>query len=191
MKRIKESDPKFVEIENTLKNAFIKGLDGDSRQYKEFLTSVSLHLRAFFKKRLFYLPDDIEDLVQETLMALHNQRHTFKQDQTLTTWVYAIARYKLIDLHRSRSIRETLNDPLDDEMEVFANSETEEFEARRDMNVLLNELPDRQRLPIVHVKIEGLSVDQTAKLTGMTPSAIKVGIHRGLKALASRLRIAS
>jgi RNA polymerase sigma-70 factor (ECF subfamily) len=49
-------------------------------------------------------------------------------------------------------------------------------------------LPERQRLPIVHVKLEGLSVVETAQLTGMSESAIKVGIHRGLKALATKIR---
>ncbi len=188
MKRIKESDPKFVEIENALKRSFLSGVDGDQLLYKQFLTSVSIHLRAFFKKRLFQLPDEIEDLVQETLLAVHNQRHTFERDQVITSWVYAIARYKMIDLFRARSIKDALNDPLDDEMEIFAHSETDMFEAKRDLHVLLSGLPERQRLPIVHVKIEGLTVEQTAKLTGMTPSAIKVGIHRGLKALASQLR---
>ena len=49
-------------------------------------------------------------------------------------------------------------------------------------------LPDRQRLPIVHVKLEGLSVVETARLTGMSESAVKVGVHRGLKALAAKIR---
>jgi len=188
MKRIKENDTKFVEIERTLKRSFLQSLEGDGLQYEQFLKTLSGHLRAFFKKRLFQLPDDIEDLVQETLLAIHNHKHTFKTDQAITAWVYAIARYKLIDFYRSRSIKEALNDPLDDEMEIVAHSETDIYEAKRDLHALLSELPDRQRLPIVHVKIEGLSVLQTADLTGMTPSAIKVGIHRGLKTLAAKLR---
>ncbi len=61
-------------------------------------------------------------------------------------------------------------------------------EARRDIAKLLDTLPDRQRLPIVHVKIEGLSVLEAARLTGMSESAVKVGVHRGLKALAAKLR---
>jgi DNA-directed RNA polymerase specialized sigma24 family protein len=39
----------------------------------------------------------------------------------------------------------------------------------------------------VHVKLEGRSVAETAQLTGMSESAVKVGIHRGLKALAAKL----
>nr|MCU0805183.1 RNA polymerase subunit sigma [Burkholderiales bacterium] len=61
-------------------------------------------------------------------------------------------------------------------------------EARRDLAKLLAELPDRHRLPIVHVKIEGLSVAETAQRTGMSESAVKIGVHRGLKALAAKIR---
>ena len=50
------------------------------------------------------------------------------------------------------------------------------------------QLPDKQRLPIIHVKLQGLSVAEAAKVTGMSASAIKVGIHRGLKALAAKIR---
>jgi RNA polymerase sigma-70 factor (ECF subfamily) len=61
-------------------------------------------------------------------------------------------------------------------------------DARLDINGLLQQLPDKQRLPIVHVKLEGLSVAETARLTGLSESAVKVGIHRGLKALAAKAR---
>jgi RNA polymerase sigma-70 factor (ECF subfamily) len=61
-------------------------------------------------------------------------------------------------------------------------------EARYDVPNLLRELPARQRLPILYVKIEGDSIAGTAKRTGMSESAVKVGIHRGLKALAAKIR---
>jgi RNA polymerase sigma-70 factor (ECF subfamily) len=130
----------------------------------------------------------VEDLVQETLLAVHNQRHTYDTAQPLTAWVHAIARYKLIDFLRRRSGREAMNDPLDDEDDLLATSDEEAREARRDMAALLAKLPDRHRLPIQHVKIEGLTVAEAAKLTGMSESAVKVGIHRGLKALAALIR---
>jgi len=41
---------------------------------------------------------------------------------------------------------------------------------------------------VVHVKIEGRSVAETATLTGMSESAIKVNVHRALKALAAKVR---
>ncbi len=187
MQRI-EDEGRARADESRLQQLFVRGLAGDARAYHEFLKDLSAHLRAFLRKRLYQLPDDVEDLVQETLLAIHTQRHTYRQDQPLTAWVHAIARYKFVDLLRKRSGRESLNDPLDDELEVFATSDEEAADARRDLGKLLQTLPDRQRLPIVHMKLEGLSVVETARLTGMSQSAVKVGVHRGLRALAAKIR---
>jgi len=174
------------DAEAALRSLFLRGLDGDAKAYRDFLQRLSAHLRAFLGRRLFGWPDDVEDLVQECLLAMHNQRHTYQSDQPLTAWVHAIARYKMIDLLRAKSSREALQDPIDDEQGLFAASDIEASDARRDLGGLLETLPERQRLPIVHVKIEGLSVAETASLMGMSESAVKVGIHRGLKALAAR-----
>lgn len=73
-------------------------------------------------------------------------------------------------------------------MDLFSSADTEAAEARRDLNKLLADLPDHFRLPIMHTKLEGLSVREAADLSGMSESAIKVGVHRGLKALAAKIR---
>lgn len=188
MERIEERDVRLATSENQLRELLVQGLGGDAAAYHRFLKALSAHLRAYFRKRLFQRPDEVEDLVQETLLAVHNQRHTYRLDLPLTAWVHAIARYKLVDLLRARMSREALTDPLDDEHELFAVSDTDADEARKDLNKLLAGLPERQRLPIVHVKLEGLSVVEAAQLTGMSESAIKIGVHRGLKALAAKIR---
>ena len=69
-----------------------------------------------------------------------------------------------------------------------AASDTEAADARRDLAKLLERLPDRQRLPIIHMKLQGLSVVEAARATGMSEAAVKVGVHRGLKALAAMIR---
>ena len=132
-------------IEDRLRDLLVCGLAGDALTYHAFLKELSTHLRAFLKGRLTRLPDEVEDLVQETLLAVHNQRHTYDARQPLTAWVHAIARYKLVDLLRRRAGRDALNDPLDDELAVFAHSDTEAADARRDLGKLLECLPDRQR----------------------------------------------
>jgi RNA polymerase sigma factor (sigma-70 family) len=176
------------DTEAALRALFLQGLAGDAVAYRAFLQQLSQHLRAFLGRRLFGWPDDVEDLVQECLLAMHNQRHTYHSDQPLTAWVHAIARYKMIDLLRAKSGREALHDPLDDDAALFAESATEAADARRDLHALLSTLPERQRLPIVHTKLEGLSVAEAAGLTGMSESAVKVNVHRGLKALAQKLK---
>lgn len=174
--------------EDRLRDLLLRGLSGDEPAYHAFLRELSAHLRAFLRRRLARLPDEVEDLVQETLLAVHNQRHTYDAGQPLTAWVHAIAKYKLIDLLRRRAKRELLSDPLDEEFGLASATDTEAADARRDLNTLLAQLPERQRLPIVHMKLEGLSVAEAAKRTGMSESAVKVGVHRGLKALAALIR---
>jgi RNA polymerase sigma-70 factor (ECF subfamily) len=172
--------------EERLRSLLIRGVAGDASAYHIFLGELAAHLRSFLRRRLARLPEEIEDLVQELLLAIHNQRHTYDPEQPLTAWVQAIARYKLIDLLRRRSRTDVLHDPLGEDL--FAAADTEAAEARYDMMKLLQQLPDRQRLPILYVKIEGGSVGDTAKRIGMSESAVKVGIHRGLKALAVKIR---
>lgn len=170
--------------EARLKALLLRGLTGDQLAYQDFLGTLALHVRAFLRSRLSRRPAEIEDMVQDVLLAVHNARHTYQPQQPLTAWVQAIARYKLADHLRSVSRRDARHDGLDDDAQLFAVSEVESVEASRDLTKLLKQLPERQRLPIVHVKLEGLSVEETAQLTGLSSSAVKVGIHRGLKALS-------
>lgn len=171
-----------------MRELLIRGLAGDAAAYHAFLTDLSAFLRAFLRKRLTRLPDDVEDLVQESLLAVHNKRHTYDPAQPLTAWVHAIARYKLADLLRQRNRREAHDIPLDDDLDVLASFDTDQTAARIDVGRLLARLPDRQRLPIVHTKLQGLSVVEAARLTGMSEVAVKVSVHRGLKALAAMIR---
>jgi RNA polymerase sigma-70 factor (ECF subfamily) len=174
--------------EERLRSLLIRGLAGDAAAYHMLLGELARHLRSFLRRRLAQLPEEIEDLVQELLLAIHNRRHTYDPEQPLTRWMQAIARYKLIDLLRRRSRTDVLHDPLDEEEEFFAVADGDAAEARYDVANLLRELPARQRLPILYVKIEGDSIAGAAKRTGMSESAVKVGIHRGLKALAAKIR---
>lgn len=174
--------------EEKLRELLVLGMTGDAAAYGLFLRELSPYLRGYFRKRLQQMPDEVEDLVQETILAIHNKRHTYAMDQPLTPWIYAIARYKLADMWRRHAGREALHAPLEDYEEVLAAPDYDTLEARRDVASLLQLLPEKQRLAIHYLKLKGLSVLETAKLTGMSESAVKVGVHRGLKALATKLR---
>ncbi len=174
--------------EERLRGLMVKALTGDKEAYQVLLKDLSVHLRAFYRRRLTHCLSEVEDLVQETLLAVHNQRHTYQASQPLTAWVYAIARYKLIDMLRRRTGHEALNDPLDDEEEIFAASDNDAMEARRDLTKLLEQLPERQRLAIQYVKLDGLSVKEAASLARMSESAVKIGVHRGMRALAALIK---
>ncbi len=187
MERIAK-DSRVATVEARLKALLLQGLDGEASAYRSFLAELGAYLRGFFRKKLFGLPDEVEDLVQETLLAIHSQRHTYRIGQPLTAWVHAIARYKLADLLRSHYGRERLHDPLDDEMQLFAINDIDAADAKRDLHALLDTLPERQRALIVHMKLEGLSVRETSRVTGVSESAVKVGVHRALKTLAAKIK---
>lgn len=175
--------------ERRLRTSFLAGLDGDASAYRAFLTALGDHLRGFLRRRLAGQLSDVEDLVQEVLLAVHNARTTYRAEQPVTAWIHAIARYKLVDYFRSRARHDALNDPIDTMEDLFEAESSEAAEAGRDLRKLLDTLPDKQKLPIVHVKLEGRSVADVAQMTGLSESAVKIGIYRGLKVLAAKLRV--
>jgi RNA polymerase sigma-70 factor, ECF subfamily len=174
--------------EDDLRGRMIGGLGGDAVAYRHFLDGLAGHLRAYLRRRLAQRPHEVEDLVQEALLAVHIQRHTYDPALPITAWIHAIAKYKLIDYLRRCARTDDLNDVLDEEDDLLGDIDHAAVEARHDLAKLLAQLPDRQRLPIQFVKIAGESVGDTARRTGMSESAVKVGIHRGLKALARSIR---
>jgi RNA polymerase sigma-70 factor (ECF subfamily) len=109
----------------------------------------------------------VEDLVQESLLAIHAKRQTYDPALPVTAWLYAIARYKLADLLRRRKRREQRTDSLDEETALEPSSPEHDEMAGRDLDRLLAQLPDSQRRPIQHMKLEGMSVAETAQCTGM------------------------
>ena len=159
------------------------GLAGDGRAYRTLLSELSGYLRGYFGKRLGGSPSDVEDLVQETLLAVHTRRETYDPGQPFTAWAYGVARYKLIDRFRGRLRREALHDELGDDL--FVDPETEAADARRDLMTLLASLPEGQRAPIILTKLEGFSVEEASSRTGQSVSSVKVSVHRGLKKLAA------
>ena len=66
---------------------------GDERAYAEFLERVAALVRGFARRRIVQGGVDPEDVVQETLLAIHLKRHTWRTDAPELPWIYAIARF--------------------------------------------------------------------------------------------------
>lgn len=167
--------------EAQLKALLIRGLAGDEAAHRAFLTEAAALLRAYFRNRLRGRAEDAEDLVQETLVALHTRRDSYDPAYPLTAWLYAIARYRLIDFLRRAKHRN--HAPLDGLEIGDVDPDYEASDAKRDIGVLLDKLPEKQRTAIRLVKLEERSVREAADATGFTESDIKISIHRGLKTL--------
>jgi RNA polymerase sigma-70 factor, ECF subfamily len=176
------------DFESVLKPLWLRAQAGDEEAYRACLVQIAKRLRAFLRGRMRSVPDDVEDLVQETLLALHIQRGTYDPTLPVSAWVFAIARHKLVDLWRRRGRQDALHDPIDDVDESLLHANAPRASAQRDLDQLLRTLPDAQRVAIVLTKVEGLSVAEAAQRTGASESAIKVQVHRGLKRLALRVK---
>ena len=175
--------------EPELKALMTASLAGDAAAHRALLGRLSSRLRAYYKGRLARIgrsATEAEDLVQEALIAIHTGRHTYDPAEPFTPWVQAIARYKLVD-HLRRTRASLADAPIDDAADVMAQDDHVGVESAFDFRTALGRLPEKMRRAIECVKIDGLSVADTAVLCGVSESAVKVNVHRGLKALAASI----
>jgi RNA polymerase sigma-70 factor, ECF subfamily len=175
--------------ERELRDLITASLDGDARAYRTLLHQLTAHLRAYFRRRVALVghgTSEAEDLLQEVLIAIHTRRHTYDPLQPFTPWLHAIARYKFLDyLRRTKSGMRNL--PVESAEEVTADTDVAAVETRLDLDRLMSKISSTTRRAIQYVKLEGLSIREAAARCGMSESAVKVAVHRGLKALVSRI----
>src|SRR6266481_3212899 len=128
--------------EPELRSLMLAGLNGDAAAHKALLTRLSANLRAYFKTHLARIgrgPADAEDLVQETLIALHTRRHTYDRSQLLTPWAYAIARYRLVDYLR-RTKMSVMDVPVEEAGEVLAADDLGAVDSTLDLEKLMTQI---------------------------------------------------
>lgn len=169
------------EAETRFQALMVAAVAGDGVAYRTLLTELTPHLRAYFARRLGRGADS-EDLVQETLIAIHTKQRSYDPGQPFTAWLHAIARYKLIDHFRRRGVRPTV--PLENADSVTDETDFAAAEAARDLDQLLQALPESRQRLLRSVKLEGLSTAEAAAAHGLSESAVKVAVHRALKALS-------
>jgi RNA polymerase sigma-70 factor (ECF subfamily) len=164
-------------------------IGGDEEAYRQLLDQLAHSLRAATRRGLAQTGaamNDVEDVVQETLLAVHLKRHTWNSDQPLGPWVRAIARHKLIDSLRRRGRRVEI--PIDFVIDTLAAEEPHDDLDRQDAERLVNDLRGRQQVIVRAISIEGQSIREAAERLNMNEGAVRVALHRGLKALAAMHR---
>lgn len=174
------------QAEEELRGLLVASLGGSAVDYRRFLERLGSHLRAYYKGKLVRsgrADTEAEDLVQETLMVIHTRRHTYDVTQPVTPWVHAIARYKLID-HLRQTRATAANVPVEDAGVLLAHGDHVAAESSLDVARLLAHLPAKMRSAIQSTKVGRLSTAEAAARSGMSETAVKVSVHRGLKALA-------
>ena len=162
---------------------------GDGTAYRRLLEALAPLLRQIVGRsftRAGFGNSDVEDVVQETLLAIHLKRQTWDDDKALTPWVTAIARHKVIDSLRRRGRDAEL--PIDDFIDVLPAEIPTERLSSRDAERLLSVLGGRQRDVVRAISIEGMSAREAADHFRISEGAVRVALHRGLSALAVSCR---
>ncbi len=173
---------------DVLSYLMVKAQNGDQNAYRQLLQEILPQLRSYVGRRLSN-KDKIEDTVQNILMALHKNRHTYLEDKPFMPWVYGIAYYKLTDTLRSSYRYQENETPQSDWVETFGAGQTNNHssEAKHDLEKAFEVLSDKQAHIVKRTKLEGASINEVAQETGMSESAVKVTVHRALKKMKDRL----
>ncbi|MGO4561137.1 sigma-70 family RNA polymerase sigma factor [Rhizobiales bacterium 3FA27D7] len=156
---------------------------GNENAYAEFLQRAAAIVRGFARRKIVQGGVDPEDVVQETLLAIHLKRHTWRQDAPILPWIYAIARYKLVDAFRRRGRH--IEVAIEDFAEMLAEPEQDTV-SERDIGRALDGLSAGQRSVVSSISVDGNSIGETAAKLGMSETAVRVALHRGLSAIAKR-----
>lgn len=156
---------------------------GDGAAYARFLREVTPVLRGIVRARGRGVPSDQhEDIVQETLLAIHRKRHTWDPGRPLRPWLYAIARHKVTDAFRARGSRVDLD--IADFAEVLAAEPGPDPTAAGDANRLLGQLEPRAAEIVRSIGLQGETPGATGERLRMSEGAVRVALHRAMKRLS-------
>ena len=131
-------------------------------------------------------PDEAADALQDALVSAFRNAGAYRGDAAVTTWLHRIVVNACIDRMRRRQARPT--DPLGDHDVPERHDEYHRADLRHDVQAALSRLPESQRLALVLVEMEGLSVAEAAHLLGVAEGTVKSRCSRGRTALVPLLR---
>lgn len=177
------------DLEQELAGAMRLALGGDDAAYRRLLGELAGMLRGWVRRELSRQGYDIseaEDIVQETLIAIHLKRSTWDKERPFLPWLRAVGRHKMIDSLRRRGRRVMV--PIDDFADLLPAPEAEAALSADALDKHLAQLPAGQERVVRAISVDGLSIGETASRLTMKEGAVRVALHRGLAALAKAAR---
>jgi RNA polymerase sigma-70 factor, ECF subfamily len=176
---MKKIDSSAEERSRTRARLMARMQDGDGDSCRVLLDDIGPLLMNFLRRRIADR-DALEDVYQETIMALFQARHTYDPARPLEPWLFAIARNVAADHARHFWTRASFEQLTDNVPEQLANSEPR---SNPNLEDAMARLPEQQREAFSMLKLEGLSIEQAADRAGITVGALRVRAHRAYKTL--------
>lgn len=159
-------------------------LEGDQLAYKKLLSAVTPHIRGVVRRCLPGMgTPEIEDVVQETLLAVHLKRTTWDASLPFLPWLNAVARHKTIDAARRKGGRVEVE--FDDSVAHLAVVEGD-GDSSLDADTVLAALDRRDRSIVEQIYLQGRTAAEVGTQLGMNEGAVRVALHRALKALSRK-----
>lgn len=153
---------------------------GDNTLYTLFLEEAARFINLSLKRKV--TRKEIRDeLVQETLLGIHRNLHTYKSEHSVESWIATIAKYKLIDFYRkNQHVFLELNTDV-------TNPDKNTNESLDLLEELLRSLNPTTKEAIIRTKIDGHSTRDTAKELGLKENALRTRISRGFQFLKNEI----
>ena len=159
--------------------AMARYANGDAPSFHEVFSVVGPRLLRF-GRRLSGSDEAARELVQETLLRMHQARAAFRPGSRVLPWAYAIARNVFLDSARSqRRSRAVFGErEREDAAEPIARAEAESAvlarEAASAVDRALATMTPARREAFVLLRYEGLSVAEAAEILGTSEGAVKL-----------------
>lgn len=173
-----------LEREQTWEILLARANDGDGAAFAAFLTAITPTLRAIIRRRGAALPpDQHEDILQDILLAIHLKRQTWRRQTPVRPWLYAVARYKVVDAFRRRRIATHL--PIEDFEDILPEEDAPAPLTARDTEVMLGLIDTRSAALVRAVALDGKSAEEAGEGLGLSAATARVALHRAMKRLAA------
>jgi RNA polymerase sigma-70 factor (ECF subfamily) len=156
---------------------------GCESDYRQLLTELANVIHAYLRKRVGN-QHFLEDCVQESLLAIHQARHTYDPQRPFRPWLFTIVRHKLIDYLRHKTACQRIVERHQQAEDIRnQGAQPNMVEGGIDNINLLKALPIQNREALTRTKLLGFTCAETAKQLGISESAVKVRVHRAINKL--------
>jgi RNA polymerase sigma-70 factor (ECF subfamily) len=182
--------------------ALVRALQAGNEEAFETLVRVYGGRMLAVARRFLRNEDDARDVVQSAYLSAFRSVDRFEGHCQIATWLHRIVVNEALMRLRSRrrkpetSIDDLLPTFLEDGHQVeqfpdwadLADELIEKDQTRQAVRACIAQLPDNYREVLILRDIEEVSTEETARLLSMTPTAVKVRLHRARQALSTLMR---
>jgi RNA polymerase sigma-70 factor (ECF subfamily) len=177
---------RFQDDEQRWRDWMTQATAGDTAAYQRLMTELAAVVDSYLRSR-FGSAAFVEDCVQESLLSVHRARESYDPRRPFRAWLFAIVRHKAIDQLRRQEARVRIEGRSAEERASEATSTERDPSAPHDAASLLDRLEPKYREALELTKLEGHSLEEAGRRTGISAGAMKTRVHRAIRTIRAAL----